>query len=211
MEKDKRFFKDQYMLWIGIVFFLLTLSFIFDLWDFKREVISHPLVDPQYFTKEPVRQAKLEPILIKDGRRYRCDDCHENIEPSLVQKSFFSAHPEVELKHGVNNYCLTCHSLNNREALRDINGHDVSFARSELSCLQCHGTIYRDWERGVHGRMNEYWDKTKGEVKKLTCVQCHDPHNPKFKKMRPAPAPNIKNYQDFLKTISPQGKKYGSK
>ena len=196
MGKDKQFLKDKYMLWMGIIFFLLALSFIFDLWGFKREVIQHPLVDPRYFTKEPVRQAKLEPVLIKDGYQYRCNDCHQTLAPSQIQKSFFSAHPEIELKHGVNNYCLTCHSLNNRESLRDINGNDVPFSQSQIACLQCHGTIYRAWERGVHGRINGYWDKTKGEIKKITCVQCHDPHQPKFKAMHPAPAPNVKNYQD---------------
>jgi nitrate/TMAO reductase-like tetraheme cytochrome c subunit len=197
MEEDKPFFKDKYMLWMGCVFFLLALSFIFDVWGSRREALRHPLVEPRYFSREPPRQAKGEPVLMKDGRHYRCNDCHQNIEASQVQKSFFSAHPDIELNHGANNYCLTCHSLNNREALRDINGADVPYARSELSCLPCHGTIYRDWEQGVHGRMDEYWDRAKRKASQLTCVACHDPHQPDFKPMEPSPAPRAVNYRDI--------------
>lgn len=54
-------------------------------------------------------------------------------------------------------------------------------------CAKCHGTIYRDWEAGVHGRQNGYWDAAKGEKTRLRCIQCHDPHSPQFKDMKPLP------------------------
>ena len=189
---------ERYLWGVALVFSLLALSFIFDLWGERREKIEHPLTNPQFFTKQPVREPKLEPVMAKEGESYRCNDCHDVLEPSTVQKSFFSAHEDIVLKHGVNNYCTTCHSSENREALLDINGNDIAFSESHITCLQCHGPIYRDWENGVHGRMNDFWDKNKGEVRRLICVACHDPHQPEFKSMQPAPAPHIENYRKFL-------------
>ena len=192
----------NYLWWIAIVFLGLACTFIFDLWGDKREIIKHPLTEPKHFTKAPVREAKLEPMMIQDGYAYRCNDCHKNIEPSTVQKSYFSAHSDIILEHGVNNYCTTCHARDNREMLINIHKVEIPFAQSHKTCLQCHGPIYRDWENGVHGRMNDFWDSNQGEVRKLTCVACHDPHQPKFKPMNPAPAPNIKNYRDFLESLT---------
>lgn len=196
--------EDRYpnYLWlIAAVFFLLALSFIFDLWPRGRDVIKYPPVDPKYFSTQTVRQPMHEPILKKDGDLYRCNDCHQNIVPSPIQKSFFSAHENIILQHGINNYCLTCHSLNNREFLVDIHGEDIPFSKSELLCQKCHGTIYRDWEKGAHGRINSFWDKSKGEKVKATCVACHDPHQPKFKPLEPSPAPRVRNYRDFLENL----------
>ncbi|MCA9406257.1 MAG: hypothetical protein KC684_06965, partial [Candidatus Omnitrophica bacterium] len=187
---------------IALVFLFLAASFLMNVWGEKREIIRHPLTNPEDFTKQPVREARLEPKVMQDGYMYRCNDCHDNIEPSTVQKSFFSAHSDIILDHGANNYCLTCHSINNREMLVDINKNEISFAQSHQTCLQCHGPIYRDWENGVHGRMNDFWDSNKGEVRKLTCVACHNPHQPKFQLMQPAPAPNIQNYRDFLEHLT---------
>lgn len=194
---------------IALAFLLLALSFIFDIWDQRREIIKHPIVEPQNFTKDPIRNPKLEPSIIQDGYRYSCNDCHQNIEPSQVQKSFFSAHSNIILDHGANNYCMTCHNAQNSEMLVDINKNEVPFNQSQKTCLQCHGPIYRDWENGVHGRMNDFWDEGKGEVRKLTCVACHDPHQPKFKPMKPAPAPNIENYRQFLESLTIKGKHHG--
>lgn len=186
--------EKKYFWWMAAVFLLLAVSFILDLWGQRREIIKHPSVDEKYFTKEPVRKAKLQPLLGEDG--FACNDCHQDIEPSHVQKSFISAHEDIILQHGMNNYCATCHSANNKEALIDINGNDVPFEKNYLMCAKCHGTIYRDWERGVHGRMNESWDRGKRESPKLTCVACHDPHQPKFKPLEPSPAPQAVNYRE---------------
>ena len=117
---------------MAVAFLLLAISFIADLWGQKREIIKHPPVDEKYFTKEPVRKTKLQPLLGEDG--FACNDCHQDIEPSHVQKSFISAHEDITLQHGMNNYCTTCHSVNNKEALVDINGNDVPFEKNYLMC-----------------------------------------------------------------------------
>lgn len=200
MKQNQAF--NNYLWVITAIFLSLAISFIFNLWGGQRERIHHPSVEDKYFTKNPVREAKKEAFIIQDGYRLSCNDCHQNLVPSSVRKISFSAHPDIILDHGVNDSCLTCHNRDNREKLNDINKEEVSFSNSQITCLQCHGPIYRDWENGVHGRMNDFWDSKKGVTRRLMCVDCHDPHNPKFKSMEPSPAPNIVNYKDFLDQLS---------
>ncbi len=188
----------QYLWWISFVFCLLALSFFFDVWGGKRIVKNNGSVEKKYFSTETVRTPLKEPKLLKEGEWYRCNDCHQSIAPSDVKKSFFSAHESVNLEHGVNNHCLSCHSRDNREFLVDSHGDDIDFTRSELSCIKCHGVVYNDWVSGAHGRINGYWDKTKGAAEKVTCVACHDPHAPQFKSMEPSPAPVILNYLNSI-------------
>ena len=63
-------------------------------------------------------------------------------------------------------------------------------------CASCHGPTYRDWEKGIHGRTNGYWDTSKGEQTRLVCTQCHDPHAPAFGKLVPLPGPNTLRMND---------------
>ena len=182
--------RNNACVWVMVLAFSgLAVSFVFDGWEEERETHPAVAIDPEFYSKLPVRQPRLEATLVRGDYTYRCNTCHQHLQPSQVQKSAVSAHPEILLNHGVNNYCATCHDREDREKLVDINGERVSFAQSQVTCLQCHGPIYRDWENGVHGRMNDYWDERQGEVRKLTCVACHDPHDPAFKPMTPAPAP----------------------
>ena len=53
-------------------------------------------------------------------------------------------------------------------------------------CGQCHGTIYRDWRAGIHGKRTGYWN---GKKEYRICLKCHNPHDPKFKKLKPEPPP----------------------
>ena len=53
-------------------------------------------------------------------------------------------------------------------------------------CGQCHGTQFRDWKVGIHGKRTGLWN---GEKEYWICVRCHEPHNPYFKKIEPMPAP----------------------
>ncbi|MCA9402279.1 MAG: hypothetical protein KC897_00735 [Candidatus Omnitrophica bacterium] len=188
--------------WVAIIFLVLAVTFAVDLWGTKRAVIEHEPVARRYFDPAPVRTPLTEPEYTYQGKLYRCNDCHATLEPSTIQKSHFSSHPDVILQHGANNHCQTCHNRNNMDMLVDLNRNDVPFTQSQRSCLQCHGPIYRDWERGLHGRMNDYWDEERGAVRRLTCVACHDPHQPAFAPMNPAPAPHMRQYRDIRESIS---------
>ena len=58
-----------------------------------------------------------------------------------------------------------------------------------MKCAKCHGPVYRDWENGSHGRINGYWDQSRGTQTRRRCIECHDPHAPRFAPLTPAPGP----------------------
>lgn len=47
-------------------------------------------------------------------------------------------------------------------------------------CSQCHGPQRTSFDRGVHGGMTGHWDLSRGPRERNNCVDCHDPHAPKF-------------------------------
>jgi formate-dependent nitrite reductase cytochrome c552 subunit len=83
-------------------------------------------------------------------------------------------------------WCFDCHNLADRDSLRLAGGEKVPFTESWKLCRQCHGEKGRDWKAGVHGKRTGHWD---GKKQYLLCAHCHDPHSPKFKPIRPEPAP----------------------
>ena len=94
------------------------------------------------------------------------------------------------MKHGLNTWCLSCHHSENRDAFVDDRGEEIPWDQPQLLCAKCHGPVFRDWQHGAHGRTNGYWDKSQGEQTRRKCIECHDPHQPPFPPMRPAPGPN---------------------
>lgn len=119
---------------------------------------------------------------------FPCSECHEDIEPNPerreldehtgIAKSFDHAKEQ--------RWCLDCHNANDRDKLRLVNGNLIPFEESYLLCGQCHGTIYRDWKAGVHGKRTGDWN---GKKTYRLCVHCHDPHSPRFKPIKPLPPP----------------------
>ena len=99
-------------------------------------------------------------------------------------------HREIVLRHGINDRCLNCHHPDGRDAFVDGQGREIPYDQPQLLCAKCHGPVYRDWQRGVHGRSNGYWDTARGPMTRKKCIECHDPHQPPFPPMRPAPPPN---------------------
>jgi hypothetical protein len=83
-------------------------------------------------------------------------------------------------------WCLDCHNPDDRDVLRLASGRLVSFEESYYLCGQCHGTIFRDWKAGIHGRRTGEWN---GEKTYRLCVHCHNPHQPRFKPISPQPPP----------------------
>ena len=119
---------------------------------------------------------------------YPCSDCHEKATPEeLEPRQLVEMHEEKLLDHGSEDrWCFDCHNPDDRDALRLVNGSSVGFEESYKLCGQCHGTIYRDWRAGIHGRRIGYWN---GPKEYMLCAHCHDPHKPKFPSMKPLPPP----------------------
>jgi len=95
-------------------------------------------------------------------------------------------HDEIVLKHMPEGWCFNCHNPDNRDTLRLASGRIIKFEESYLVFGQCHGTVFRDWKVGLHGKRTGMWN---GEKQYLLCVNCHSPHDPVFKSLSPRPPP----------------------
>lgn len=115
-------------------------------------------------------------------------ECHKLLkQPKWSYDRPMVEHQDVKLQHGNNRFCINCHHPTNRNAFVDYDGSEIQEQDVVLLCAKCHGTTYRDWQAGAHGRQNGYWNKAMGESTKLRCIQCHDPHHPVFQPMKPLP------------------------
>jgi hypothetical protein len=157
--------------------------------DSKASII--PL---EYLSTEPRRIMLADPPVITiDGFERTCMDCHKMFPPREVAPGWLLQHRHVVLNHGINDQCRNCHDSIDRDRLVLQSGESIPYARVVELCAKCHGPIYRDWERGMHGRTQGYWDKDKGEQHRLSCTECHNPHTPRVPAMepvRPLPPPN---------------------
>ena len=129
-------------------------------------------------------------ILVLGGVEQRCNDCHDVFDSDVFVERPLRQHEHVVLDHGLNDRCYNCHHYEDRELLVLHDGRGVPFEQSALLCGKCHGPTYRDWERGVHGRTDGYWSQAHGEARRLTCIECHDPHAPAFPALEALPGPH---------------------
>jgi hypothetical protein len=87
--------------------------------------------------------------------------------------------------------CVSCHNAADGYAtLRLADGKSLPYAEVMTLCAQCHGPQFRDYQHGAHGGMTGYWDLTKGGRYRNNCIDCHDPHAPKYPTVMPAAGPN---------------------
>lgn len=147
------------------------------------------------------------PSIISGGYALTCMDCHRIFESPDVTPKRLTQHLDIKLNHGLNERCLDCHDKDNRNELVLAGGRTVSFQQATMLCAKCHGPTYRDWQKGMHGRTNGYWDKNSGEQKRLSCIQCHDPHQPAFASMKTYPGPNTLRMGDPNKEHGSKGDK----
>ncbi len=116
-----------------------------------------------------------------------CSTCHttrpQNHQNKTV-KSLDEFHGGMTFSHGTVS-CLSCHNPADYDSLQLADGSRVEFTDVMTLCGQCHGPQMRDYEHGVHGGLNGYWDLTRGPQQKNNCVDCHNPHAPQFPKMQP--------------------------
>lgn len=134
----------------------------------------------------PRRSAGL--TLVRNGWTYNCMECHKLLTAKWHYEGPVKEHKDIHLDHGNNRFCINCHHPTHRNAFVDYDGSEIAEAEVVQLCAKCHGTIYRDWKAGVHGRQNGFWKASLGEKANLRCTECHDPHSPKFKAMPPLAA-----------------------
>jgi hypothetical protein len=129
------------------------------------------------------------PPPFSDEMIFPCSNCHDPEDPpeDLNPRALEGFHEEIVIQHGsADRWCFDCHNPVDRDRLRLANGTLVGFDESYRLCGQCHGTIFRDWRMGIHGRRTGYWNGAKAY---LLCAHCHNPHEPKFEEMKPLPPP----------------------
>jgi len=120
---------------------------------------------------------------------FPCTSCHDgkSMKPDTRRRELTGMHGDIVLNHGpASRWCLDCHDANNRDSLHLASGEKVAFTASYLICGQCHGDKLRDWRVGVHGKRTGSWN---GPKQYLLCVNCHNPHTPRFQALKPMPAP----------------------
>jgi len=133
---------------------------------------------PEYFVMPPP---------LSDGI-FPCSECHADMEANPNRREL-EEHTEIakSFNHArQERWCLDCHNPDDRDKLRLANGTLIDFDKSYYLCGQCHGTIFRDWKAGVHGKRTGEWNGKK--IYRL-CVQCHNPHHPRFAPLTPMPPP----------------------
>jgi hypothetical protein len=119
---------------------------------------------------------------------FPCSQCHAGMKANPERRKLVF-HTEISegFDHAEENrWCLDCHNPDDRDKLRLASGKLVSFEESYDLCGQCHGTIFRDWKAGVHGKRTGMWN---GKKQYRLCVHCHYPHWPKFQGFKPLPPP----------------------
>jgi hypothetical protein len=155
------------------------------------EVYAPDLSEKKSVEASPVvihEEIAVTPPPFSDGI-FPCNDCHNFRKPDPVRRKLIEWHEDISgmFNHDrENRWCLDCHDLNNRDSLRLASGKLLDFKESYKLCGQCHGDKLRDWRAGVHGKRTGEWN---GRKQYFLCVSCHNPHSPKFARLKPEPPP----------------------
>lgn len=162
-----------------------------------REAI--PLVDTNFLSTATARVSYEELVRQKaDLSDFDCYACHEKGKAPVIRFDTNQVilipkeHGNIVMGHGShnrNNNCFNCHNELNLERFQTRDGRELRFAESTQLCGSCHGPTYRDWEGGAHGRTGGYWNDAR-QTTRRNCVECHNPHSPKFPGRAPAPGPH---------------------
>jgi hypothetical protein len=145
------------------------------------------------------RTFKVPPPSLAYHDWFPCSDCHADMEVRRERRELEEMHDDIELDHGpADRWCFDCHNPDDRDRLRLANGTLIGFEESYRLCGQCHGTIYRDWREGIHGRRSGFWN---GDKSYLLCAHCHNPHRPRFQPIEPLPPPVRPQFLDAAEEV----------
>ncbi len=184
---------------VSATFIVMAGLFMANLWGRTAMPAKVPLVDAEFLETTPWRQTYSDLAKAKeDLSDFDCYACHEKNKPPVIEYDpqhniiLPKEHANLKLEHGShnrNNVCYNCHNEQNLVTFQARDGRELKFQDSTALCGSCHGPTYRDWEAGAHGRTSGFWDRKQGEIQRLNCANCHDPHSPRIPTRAPAPAP----------------------
>ena len=152
--------------------------------------IRKPIGPPRVFTG--INDIHGQPVTVG------CSTCHATRQPNFENKSVADLnefHGSLAFAHGTVS-CLGCHNATDYDALKLADGSRVEYTNVMTLCAQCHGLQMRDYQHGAHGGFNGHWDLTRGPQEKNNCIDCHNPHSPKFPKMQPTFKPRDRFLED---------------
>jgi hypothetical protein len=149
--------------------------------------------------EEVLVQAKPPPF--SDGI-FPCMECHKDQKDRTRRELGFHDEQQSVFDHDAEHrWCLDCHDFENRDVLRLASGATVPFTESYRLCGQCHGDKFRDWRVGIHGKRVGMWD---GAKTYFLCVNCHNPHSPRFKGVKEIVVDGKPTVTPTLEKIKPE-------
>jgi hypothetical protein len=124
-------------------------------------------------------QRFLIPESKKQLKGFACTECHTGSLEDLPKRRKKKAHWDIKLQHADSHTmaCTTCHNPDNMDQLTSLTGSQIDFDYSFRLCGQCHTQEYKDWSGGAHGKSLVGWAPPRAS---MTCVNCHNPHQPGF-------------------------------
>lgn len=137
--------------------------------------------------------------------RAACTSCHSQRKSETLPASASDLkefHQGLVVEHG-RLVCGQCHVVGDSTSLHLADGRKLPMTEVLELCAQCHGPQYRDYGKGAHGGMRGYWDLRRGGRTRNSCVDCHDPHAPKFQPGKPVLPPRDRG------TLSAKGASHG--
>lgn len=185
---------------LTLLFAGLAVAFLLRLWGQPSPLSPIRPTGPEFTNTATVRMSAAE--LIRTGgdtSGLTCYTCHDEKKKAELHLDAAGKvilpkeHEDLVLKHGRNNrndHCFNCHDSTKLDALRTRDGRRLKIEEGSELCGSCHGTTFRDWEAGIHGRTTGFWDRKRGAIMRQDCTSCHDPHAPAFPSMKPGPGPH---------------------
>ncbi|MFT0714725.1 cytochrome c3 family protein [Flagellimonas lutimaris] len=112
-------------------------------------------------------------------KSYACIECHSKPLNEMKGANGQKAHWDIKINHAAIETmdCATCHNPDNMNNLKSLTGTDIDYNLSYKLCAQCHSKQFEDWKGGAHGKKVAGWAPPRAS---MTCVNCHNPHNPGF-------------------------------
>jgi len=175
---------------IPIIFLVLTAWFSLGSGSGELPVGWRARVSAEDIDRGAARPVMGDPPRISmAGFEMACDECHGIFDSGSENGAPRKQHLEITLEHGLNARCTNCHARENRNRLVLPGEREIPYAEVVQLCASCHGPTFRDWSAGTHGKARGSWDMASPERELFLCTECHDPHHPAFRPMRPLPAP----------------------